>query len=164
MMQSYTKKLSVLGLAMFGSMLAASEASAQTACSDLYFSEYIEGSAGTNKVLEIFNPTNAAITLTDYSVKLYANGAAAATATLPLTGTIAAGGTIVIANSASAPGILAATTIQVGSANGATNVANFNGDDAVSLVKMVGTNEVFVDIIGNIGCDPGTDWTSGTVS
>src|SRR5688572_19107007 len=164
MLQTYSKKLSLLGLAIAGSMLATSQANAQTACGDLFFSEYIEGSSGTNKVLEIYNPTNAAISLTPYSVKLYANGAAAATATLPLTGSIAAGGTVVIANSASAAGIISAATIQVGSANAATNVANFNGDDAVSLVKMVGTNEVFVDIIGNIGCDPGTDWTSGTVS
>ena len=97
----------MLGLAVLGGMLVTSNANAQTACSDLFFSEYIEGSSGTNKVLEIYNPTNAAISLTPYSVKLYANGAAAATATLPLTGTIASGGTIVIANSASAAGILA---------------------------------------------------------
>ena len=164
MLQTYSKKLSLLGLAIAGSMLATSQANAQTACGDLFFSEYIEGSSGTNKVLEIYNPTNAAISLTPYSVKLYANGAAAATATLPLTGSIAAGGTVVIANSASAAGIISAATIQVGSANAATNVANFNGDDAVSLVKLVGTNEVFVDIIGNIGCDPGTDWNNGTAT
>src|SRR5918993_584433 len=119
MLKHYSKKLSVFGVTLLGGLMAVSDAKAQ-ACSDLFFSEYIEGSSGTNKVLEIYNPTNAAITLTAYSVKLYANGSATATATLPLTGSIAAGGTIVIANSASAAGILSAATIQVGSANAAT--------------------------------------------
>ena len=33
----------------------------------------------------------------------------------------------------------------------------FNGDDAIALYKVSSTS--FVDIFGNIGCDPGSAWT-----
>ncbi|MCS7087032.1 MAG: T9SS type A sorting domain-containing protein, partial [Bacteroidia bacterium] len=36
----------------------------------------------------------------------------------------------------------------------------FNGDDAVELVKVDGAAEMMVDLIGKIGEDPGTAWTS----
>lgn len=42
-------------------------------CSDLFFSEYSEG-AGYNKVLEIYNPTNAPISLEGYVVARWDNG------------------------------------------------------------------------------------------
>jgi hypothetical protein len=42
-------------------------------CSDLFFSEYVEGS-GNNKALEIYNPTNQTIFLNQYWVTRYSNG------------------------------------------------------------------------------------------
>lgn len=42
-------------------------------CSELFFSEYVEGS-GTNKALEIYNPTENPIDLSEYSIKRYNNG------------------------------------------------------------------------------------------
>jgi hypothetical protein len=42
-------------------------------CSDLFFSEYVEGS-GNNKALEIYNPTNQIINLNQYWVTRYSNG------------------------------------------------------------------------------------------
>jgi hypothetical protein len=42
-------------------------------CSDLFFSEYIEGS-GNNKALEIYNPTDGIINLDKYYVARYSNG------------------------------------------------------------------------------------------
>jgi hypothetical protein len=46
----------------------------QADCSDLFFSEYVEGS-GNNKALEIFNPTDKIIDLSYYWVVRYSNGA-----------------------------------------------------------------------------------------
>ena len=40
---------------------------------DLIISEYVEGWS-TNKALEIFNPTNAAIDLSGYRITRYSNG------------------------------------------------------------------------------------------
>lgn len=49
-------------------------------CSDLFFSEYVEG-YGNNKALEIYNPTQSAIQLSDYSIVRFRNGATDAPAT-----------------------------------------------------------------------------------
>ncbi len=50
----------------------------QAQCDDLFFSEYVEGSAN-NKALEIYNPTNAAINLSEYGIARYSNGATSLT-------------------------------------------------------------------------------------
>ncbi|MEK7953715.1 S8 family serine peptidase [Luteolibacter soli] len=123
------------------------------AVGDLFMSEYMEGSTGNNKFLEIYNPSASAVDLgtAGYKVEIYANGASGATSTISLTGTIAAGGTHVIKNS----GASLAVTAQTSSAN-----LSFNGDDAVVLKK--GT--AIVDCIGQVGVDPGTAWTGGGVS
>jgi hypothetical protein len=42
-------------------------------CSDLFFSEYVEGS-GNNKALEIYNPTNQIIDMSQYWVSRFSNG------------------------------------------------------------------------------------------
>ena len=42
-------------------------------CSDLFISEYVEGS-GTNKAIELFNPTNEPINMADYQLVRYSNG------------------------------------------------------------------------------------------
>ena len=55
-------------------ILFANLLSAQTTdCSDLFFSEYVEGYAN-NKTVEIYNPTNAAINLSGYSLVRFKNG------------------------------------------------------------------------------------------
>src|SRR3990167_3032700 len=115
---------------------------------DLIISEYVEGS-GSNKYIEIYNGSMGSINLADYQLQLYANGAASPTSS----GTLAAGTTIVYKNSAA--------TIYLGATTNNTAV-NFNGDDAVALFKI--STSSFVDIVGNIGCDPGTAWTSGGFS
>ncbi|MBF25821.1 MAG: hypothetical protein CMP49_04825 [Flavobacteriales bacterium] len=45
----------------------------QAQCTDLFFSEYIEGWSN-NKALEIYNPTNQSIDLSAYSISRYSNG------------------------------------------------------------------------------------------
>src|SRR5688572_14178579 len=153
MMQNYLKKLGLLGLLAGGALLTPTESLAQTACSELFFSEYTEGSTGNNKILEIYNPTNAAVSLSAYSVKLYANGAPTPNNSLTLSGTLAAHDVLVIAHGSADAAVLAFADVATASTPAGVNPNNFNGDDAIALVKTVGTTESIVDLIGNIGCD-----------
>lgn len=123
-------------------------------CSDLFFSEYVEGSSD-NKYLEIFNPTNTTIDLSNYRVRIYVNGSPTASNTLILSGSLSPGSTYVIANSLA--------TIY-GSPNFSTNnaVMSFNGDDALELFNA--TTSSTIDIIGRIGEDPGASWAGGGLS
>ncbi|MCB0564013.1 MAG: lamin tail domain-containing protein [Phaeodactylibacter sp.] len=62
-------------LPFFCLLLFAVTANAQ--CDDLFFSEYVEGYAN-NKALEIYNPTDAAINLSSYSIVRFSNGSTTA--------------------------------------------------------------------------------------
>ncbi len=122
-------------------------------CSDLFFSEYVEGSSN-NKAIEIYNPTAIPVSLSGYKVQLYSNGATAPISTFNLTGTLNAGDVYVISNSASNDSIKAkADTLSNG-------VTNFNGNDALALLKGNDT----LDVIGRIGENPGNNagWTIDT--
>lgn len=118
-------------------------------CTDLFFSEYIEGSS-FNKALEIFNPTPAPVNLSGYKVILYTNGNTTPTATLSLAGSLAAGDVYVIVNSqATLPNMLQQKDTTSG-------VCAFNGNDALVLVKGTDT----LDVLGIVGFDPGSaGWT-----
>jgi hypothetical protein len=115
--------------------------------SDLFFSEYVEGGSN-NKYVEVFNGTGASVDLSNYELRLYANGSPSVTAFEVLSGTLADGATIVYANPSA--------TAYLGSVTTST-VVNFNGDDAFALYNN-GTSS-FADIIGTIGEDPGSAWT-----
>jgi hypothetical protein len=121
---------------------------------ELFFSEYIEGTSN-NKALEIFNGTGVAVNLATggYNVQMYFNGSASAGLTINLTGTVANGDVFVLAQSLASAPIIA----QADQTNGA---GFFNGDDAVVLRK--GTT--VIDVIGQIGFDPGTEWGTGLTS
>ncbi|MFM9983590.1 MAG: PKD domain-containing protein [Flavobacteriales bacterium] len=119
-------------------------------CEELYFSEYLEGS-GNNKALELYNPAGTAIDLSNYEIRLYANGATTPTNSLSLTGTLAWQSVFVVANAMSSATILSIADITSG-------VCNFNGDDALGLYK----NDVLIDVIGEIGVDPGAFWIVGS--
>lgn len=126
-----------------------------TYATDLFFSEYIEGSS-SNKALEIFNGTGMPVDLSDYKVENYANGAATPNNTEILSGILAHGEVFVIANSAANADILAIADIT-------STVTYFNGDDAVVLSKLNADSETYsyVDIIGVIGeRPPGNAWTA----
>lgn len=122
------------------------------AASDLFISEYIEGSSN-NKAIEIYNGTGAAIDLATggYRLELYSNGSNTVSAALALTGNLADGDVYVVANSSANATILAVADATSGSA------INFNGDDAFVLRKN-GSGGSILDVIGVIGVDPGTTW------
>lgn len=121
---------------------------------DLYFGMYSEGSSN-NKFLQIYNGTNAAVDLSNYSVELYANGAVTATNTHTFTaGTMLAAGDVYVLYNTSSN----ATIIAAGDASSST--CNFNGDDAIALKKL----GVVIDVIGSIGTDPGTAWAVGSTA
>ncbi len=138
---------SMLILAMLLALMPASFATA-AAPSELFFSEYIEGTSN-NKALEIYNGTGAAIDLAagGYNIQMFFNGSASAGLTINLTGTVADGDVYVIAQSSANAAILA-------QADQTSGAGWFNGDDAVVLRK--GTT--VIDVIGQIGFDPGTEW------
>ncbi len=131
--------------------VAAAPASAATP-TELFISEYVEGSSN-NKALEIYNGTGASVDLSAYNVQVYANGLPTAGSTTTLSGTLASGAAFVYANSSSSAAIKAVANLLSGS-------ANWNGNDAVVLRK----GSAVVDVIGQIGVDPGTEWGSGLTS
>lgn len=112
----------------------------QAVADELFISEYIEGSS-YNKAMEIYNGTGAEVDLSNYQVALYSNGAAKASQSVTLSGTLQHGEVFVIAHKSADPAILAQADLQDSS------VVNFNGDDVVVLKK----GETILDIFGEIG-------------
>lgn len=121
---------------------------------DLYFSEYIEGSSN-NKAIELFNGTASSINLTSgaYKIEIYFNGSSTVGSTINLTGSISSGGVFIVGHTSAGIGITSLSNMTSGN-------LNFNGDDVVVLKK----GSVTVDIIGQMGFDPGTEWGSGVQS
>jgi len=127
---------------------------AQAAPTELYLSEYIEGTSN-NKALEIFNGTGGPVDLAaeGYSIQMFFNGSTAAGLTINLTGTVAGGDVFVVAQAGASAPILAQAD--------QTNASGwFNGNDAVVLRH--GTT--IIDSIGQVGFDPGAQWGTGLAS
>lgn len=109
--------------------------------SELYISEYVEGSSN-NKYLELYNPTDQAIDLSQYALDLNTNGGSNWSNDgsgfknyTELSGTLAAKSTIVYKN--------ANAEIYDGEATECSAV-NFSGNDPVGLFK----NGKLIDIVG----------------
>src|SRR5688572_13864066 len=135
-------------------LLAAAIASLSSlsAAADLYFSEYIEGSSN-NKALEIYNSSANSVDLSGHKVEMYFNGNTAASLTIDLTGSIPANGVFVLAHGSANATILA-------KANQTNSSGWFNGDDAIVLKN----GSTILDIIGQVGVDPGSEWGTGFTS
>jgi predicted extracellular nuclease len=144
----------LLVVALVLSMVPVLGAPALAAPTELFFSEYIEGSS-YNKALEIYNGTGAAIDLAagGYSILMSFNGGTS-TYTINLTGTVADGDVYVVAPTNA---VIQAILTEADQLQG---TSWFNGDDAVVLSK--GTT--VLDVIGQIGVDPGDYWGSGDVT
>ena len=125
-----------------------------SACGDLFFSEYAEGSSN-NKYIEIYNPTANPVSLSGYTIYASGNGGTW-TNSFTSNATIASGDVYMIANSSLSSTVIgnADTTLSYPS------IVHFNGDDAVILCNGTDT----IDVIGVPGVDPGSSWTVGTGS
>ncbi len=143
--------------------LTAFAVSAQT---DLFFSEYVEGS-GNNKALEIYNPTKQTIDLSSYFVLRFSNGnpTYAEGGITHLSGTLASFKTFVLVNgqitsTSSSPACSPVLQAMAQQLDGAYPAPTYmNGNDAIALVKTPGgvppladmSNVTSVDLIGQIG-------------
>lgn len=124
--------------------------------SELFISEYIEGST-SNKALEIFNGTGSTINLNAYVLQVYLNGATSPTSSLTLFGSLQDGKVFVIGRTDADRAIINVMDI------GSNGVMNFDGNDAIVLRKGGATGQI-VDVIGQIGVDPGIGWSNKDVS
>lgn len=127
--------------------MPASRQVAQAAPTELFFSEYVEGS-GNNKALEIFNGTGHTVDLSQYTIELYSNGSPTTSSTLTLSGVLLPGEVLVVAHPSANAALLALADLVHG------GVTNFNGDDAIGLSK----SGSLIDVIDQIGADPGSRW------
>jgi uncharacterized protein len=151
----WARRITAMTLALLVvAVLLSGLGAAQAATSELFFSEYIEGSSN-NKALEIYNDTGAAVNLATggYNVQMFFNGSPTAGLTINLTGSVANGDVYILAQAAANATILA----QADQTNGS---GWYNGDDAVVLRK--GT--AIIDVIGQIGFDPGAEWGTSLTS
>ena len=137
----------VLALMLCLTLLIGSAPSSGTAgsgdeASDLYFSQYIEGTSN-NKALEISNGTGTDVDLSDYTIELHANGKSNATSTISLTGTLADGEVLVLYHSSASE-----TLKSVAGENAlSASVCNFNGADGDYIVLIRDGTEI--DVIGS---------------
>ena len=155
------KKILLLIIASFAINLNAQIVS----CTELFISEYIEGPANNNAI-EIYNPTNATIDLTEYTINRYGNGATSGPDVWPLSGSIAAGEAIAVGNG-QLDSLWVSTYWSVPVDPVFYNACGihgsglyptpfyFNGDDAMTLEKSGN----IIDIFGKVGEDPGNAWT-----
>lgn len=122
-----------------GLQVTTAAASGGTA-SELFFSEYVEGSAN-NKALEIANFTGATVDLSVYTIQKQVNGAGswASPYSFPAGKVLADGSVFVVANASNA---ISGTAAPIDDTAGAP--IDFNGNDPVGLFK----NGVLIDIVG----------------
>lgn len=156
---------------LFLSVIATTFLNAQIVdCNDLFFSEYIEGWS-QNKAIEVYNPTNATVELSDYRIERYSNGATNSSAggITTLSGMLASGDAFVLTNGESDttstfgfcdPILLAMADFAEPNGSYPTPM-HMNGNDAMVLTK----NGVIIDVIGKVGEDPASGaWTADAAS
>lgn len=153
-------------------------------CTDLFISEYVEGSYN-NKAIELYNPTSDAIDLSNYALSRWSNGSQQPLTTV-LSGTIAANDVIVVGLDKRDPngegyetplwngwyvytdsitGLLDSVYTPEDDLMGRVDLficpnyedgtMYFNGNDAVTLETSSGD---IIDVFGKIGEDPGEAW------
>lgn len=104
-------------------------------CSELFISEYIEGSSN-NKALEFYNPTNATINLSSYKIVVFRTS----NDTLQLNGSVASGDVHVISHPSAALAGITSNSDETGN-------LFFNGDDRIELLK----DGLVIDRFGGVG-------------
>jgi len=118
--------------------------------SAVFISEYVEGSS-YDKALEFYNTDSGAFDLgaAGCEIRGYQNGGTAPGWQVALTGSVPAEGTYVLAHTSASFG-----------GDQTTGNLDFNGNDAVELL----CNSTTLDVLGQIGFDPGSEWGSGDAS
>lgn len=135
----------------------------------LIISQYYEGTAGTNRALELWNTTGSSIdfSVTNLVIENWFNGGAVANTLTIATGVVAAGDVFVITNTDAAgdAGLAAAGVTPDVDASGEAAM-NYNGDDALAIL-LGGTTSgggTLQDSFGQRGVDPGSAWSNNGVS
>lgn len=118
-----------------------------TNASDLFISEYGEGSGGNKKYVEIYNGTGNSVDLLDFTLKRSVNGGGweSTAYSFPTSTSLLNNSTFVLANNA---------TDVIGANAYSSAFCVWNGDDAIGLFK----NDVLIDVIGAPDIDPGSGW------
>lgn len=128
-------------------------------CSDLFISEYVEGTA-FSKAMEFYNPTSATIAMNNYRLVRYSNGSATGTDSTDLVGSVNSYSTFVISYGASSTTVVCDPALQAKAQqldHAYPNPTSMNGDDALVLVKILPYTRL--DIFGKIGEQPTTAWS-----
>ena len=157
-------------LLLISALLVMSVNAQITDCTDLFFSEYVEGWS-QNKAIEVYNPTSATIDLSDYQVERYSNGTTNSSAggITALTGILASGDAFVLTSgetdSTSSFGYIDAILFNMGDmaepVGSYPTPMHMNGNDAMVLTK----NGEIIDVIGRVGEDPASGaWTDDAAS
>jgi hypothetical protein len=150
-----------------------------TSCSELFISEYVEGS-GNNKALEIYNPTTSIIDLSSYIVIRYSNGSTSASSAnaIQLVGSInpndvhvgvieklnpsGTGNEVPVADSLQAKAdAFYCTDYNI------SNAWYWNGNDAIVLARGSVSeinNIIIVDVFGKVGEDPVGGWNDNAAT
>ncbi len=131
----------------------------------VFISQYVEGT-GNNKAIEIYNGFLEPLDLAagNYVLQQYNNGALTPSVTIPLTGTIQPGSTLVVARPFTGPyANYAPDSAITGLPNLLTNKnLTFNGDDAIVL-RSGGASGTVLDRVGQVGSNAvGSIWSRNT--
>ncbi len=165
-------------LSLFFAVLIYNFAMAQ--CNEIFISEYVEGSHN-NKVLELYNPTDQAISLDDnYRIIRWSNGSTSSDQQMEyialLTGSIGGHSVFVISGDLQDVNATGQDTcvfeevrnvvdlwVDASYSDGVQGSKCFkwNGDDAISLQKLDGGSWIDIDILGEIGVRP-PNWLGTT--
>ena len=165
-------------LFIIGFVLIAGSAKPQGDCSDIFISEYVDAHSN-NKALELYNPTAHPILLDgQYRLIRWSNGSVTSDQdiryVLPLTGTLGSLAVMVIVqdtlypgqDTMMAPGLRSRATFlapaDFDSGSEGCRVAFWDGDDALSLQRLISGNWTDIDIFGDIGVRP-LNFQGGTI-
>ncbi len=152
-------------LTLAASVFILSATTAQN-CSSIFISEYIEGWSN-NKALEIYNPTDQPVDMSNYQLHRWNNGTAIydPNYTLVLSGTIPPKGVIVYVRDSSQGGVWNQLKAKADvyltpscDLNSTDRTFCFNGNDALTLELK---NRTVIDGLGYIGDDPGNPTAGG---
>ena len=112
--------------------------------SDLFISEYMEGTGTYDRAIEIANFTGASVDLSNYSLKKNTNGGTSWSSELTLSGTLADGEVFVITrDNAGTPSQLTA----VSDLATTSSLMSYTGNDPIGLFK----NGTLIDEVGTFG-------------